>query len=133
MTFEEVVTSRYATVLYNFAFMFSLLAIYLVQKRRMLNYFQRYGMVLLMVGILLRIVLLTIDYANMLIEGQHFIHSESEGFPDNIKLEVFIKTPEVLFEFPLLAIGLDWLELAIILKSTTELTPESYLRTHKRL
>ena len=99
----------------------------------MLNYFQRYGMVLLMVGILLRIVLLTIDYANMLIDGQHFIHSESEGFPDNFKLEVFIKTPEVLFEFPLLAIGLDWLELAIILKSTTELTPESYLRTHKRL
>ena len=46
---------------------------------------------------------------------------------------MFIKTPEVLFEFPLLAIGLDWLELALILKSKSALTPETYLATHKRL
>ena len=55
------------------------------------------------------------------------------GLPSTLKLEVFIKTPETLFEFPLFAIGLDWLELAIILKSTNELSTEAYLVTHKRL
>ena len=46
---------------------------------------------------------------------------------------MFIKAPEVLFEFPLLAIGLDWLELAIILKSKKELSQEAYLKTHNML
>ena len=99
----------------------------------MLNLFQRYGMVLLMIGMLLRICLLTVDYTHMLITNEHFIKKTDEGFPDSFKMEVFIKTPEVLFEFPLFAIGLDWLELAIILNSTGTLTTESYLATHKRL
>ena len=58
---------------------------------------------------------------------------KNDTFLANFKLEVFIKAPEVLFEFPLFAIGLDWLELAILLKSTSEMTQESYLKTHKRL
>lgn len=46
---------------------------------------------------------------------------------------VFIKTPEVLFEFPLFAIAMDWLELAVILRSTSAISAETYLKTHKRL
>ena len=86
-----------------------------------------------MIGMALRIILLTADYVHMLLVGTHFIRSDREGFPNTFKLEVFIKTPETLFEFPLLAIGLDWLELAIVLKSTSALTSESYLQTHTRL
>lgn len=80
-----------------------------------------------MTGLVLRILLLTIDYTHMLLAGTHFIKSRHQGFPNEFKLEVFIKTPETLFEFPLFAIGLDWLELAIILKSTNELSAEAYL------
>ena len=132
-SFTEIVTSRYATVLFDFCFIFAFTGIYLVQKKRMLNSFQRYGMILLLIGTLFRIIILTVDYVHLLINDTHFIKRETEGVPDNLKLEVFIKAPEVLFEFPLLAIGLDWLELAILLKSTSEMTPESYLKTHKHL
>ena len=61
------------------------------------------------------------------------MRKNEDSFLDNFKLEVFIKAPEVLFEFPLFAIGLDWLELAILLKSTSEMTQEGYLKTHKYL
>lgn len=46
---------------------------------------------------------------------------------------MFIKAPEVLFEFPLLAIAMDWLELAVILKANKDLSTEAYLKTHKCL
>ena len=72
MTFNEIVTSRHATILFDFCFVFALTGIYLVQKKRLLNYFQRYGMVLLMVGVLFRILLLTVDYFNMLLSDSHF-------------------------------------------------------------
>lgn len=132
-TFAEIVTSRYATIFFAFAFIFAYAGIYMAQKRRSLNYFQRFGVVLLLIGMIIRILLLMVDYVHMLITNTHFIRKHSEGYPDIIKLEVFIKTPEVLFEFPLFAIGLDWLELAILLKSTGALSTDSYLRTHKRL
>ena len=39
LTFSEIVISRYATIAFDFAFIFALTGIYLVQKKRMLNYF----------------------------------------------------------------------------------------------
>lgn len=86
-----------------------------------------------MAGILLRIILLTFDYFHMLAAGKHFINTQYEEFTRKVKLEVFIKAPETLFEFPLFAISLDWLELAIVLKSTNNITTESYLKTHRKL
>lgn len=133
MSFADVATSRYATVLFAFLFIFAFIGLYNVQKQRYLNSLQRYGMMLLMVGMQLRIVLLLIDYTNLLVNGHHFIMKEQNGFPESYKLEVFIKTPEVLFEFPLFAISLDWLELAVLLKSTDTMSTDTYLKTHRSL
>ena len=132
-TFAWIATSREATILYDLCFIFALMGLYLVQKKRLLNYFQRYGLYLLFMGLVLRIVCLSLDYAHMLITNTHFIQQTEDVVPHTFKLDFFIKQPEVLFEFPLFAIGLDWLELALILGSTSELTSEAYLKTHKRL
>ena len=72
-SFAEIATSRYATILYDFSFIFALTGIYLVVKKRYLNSFQKYGLYLLMIGVILRILLLTIDYLHMLLSGTHFI------------------------------------------------------------
>lgn len=58
MTIVEVLTSSAASILYAFAFIFAFASIYIFQKKRRLNYFQRFSMILLMLGMLLRIVLL---------------------------------------------------------------------------
>ena len=39
VTFAEVVTSREATILYDLGFIFAFTAVYLVQKKRLLNNF----------------------------------------------------------------------------------------------
>ena len=69
VTIAEVFTSREATIFYVFSFTFAFFGIYFVQRKRMLNFFQRYGICLLMVGMILRIVSLTFDYTHMIISG----------------------------------------------------------------
>lgn len=133
VNFAEIFTSREACMIYIFGFIFSFVGIYYVQKRRMLNYFQRHGMCLLIFGIFIRIITLTIDYLNMVVTGRHFIQRYATTVPSSLKIMMFIKTPEVLFEFPLFAISMDWLELAVILKTTSALSVEAYLKTHKSL
>ena len=125
---------------YDILFLLTFCLIFAVSRKRELNFFQRNSLILLVLGVIFRIVLLTADLIHVSKTGNHFLAKSQEITNDQqsnsslqFNLEVFIKAPEILFEFPLLAIGLDWLELALILRSKNEFSPEQYLRTNKIL
>lgn len=128
-------------LVYDFLFLITFVVIFAVSRKRELNFFQRNSLILLVLGVLFRIILLTADLIHVSKTGDHFLAKHSQNVSNSqqsnsvvqFNLEVFIKAPEILFEFPLLAIGLDWLELALILRSKNEFSPEQYLQTNRFL
>ena len=91
-------------------------------RDRKLNSFQKVGMLLLLFGCMLRVVLISVDLLNILLTGEHFIEFKS-FHQSSFILGIFISAPEIFFTFPLFAIGLDFLEISILLSSKQEVTP----------
>ena len=129
---HDLVREGYANMIFTTLFIACFIVIVNTARNRKLNSFQKVGMILLLTGCLLRIVLLTVDLLNLYLTNEHLIKSKKIDH-NSVKLSVFISAPEILFTFPLFAISLDFMELQILLSSQTEVTPETYLRTNKRL
>ena len=118
----QALSSRAFIGLCDVLFISALTGLYLISAKKQLNYFQSRAIYILAFGVVLRIILLSVDYWHIATSGQPIMEHQSDGdrsiahMNRDFLVGFFIRTPNIFFQFPLFAFCLDWVELYKLIK-----------------
>ena len=115
--------------------MWTFLGLLLISRKRELNFFQQSSLCLLAMGVILRVLLLSLDFIHLSNSGGKAIldHNESDHVEQDFMIAFFIRMPNIFFAVPLFAISMDWVELCVLLRSTQEWTDLRYEKMSEKL
>ena len=132
---EDYLNQTVLVLFLDFLFMWTFLGLLLISRKRELNFFQRSSLCLLAMGVILRVLLLSLDFIHLSNSGGKPIieHEEGDHIAHDFIIAFFIRMPNIFFAVPLFAISMDWVELCVLLRSSQEWTDVKYETMSEKL